>query len=92
MQIHETDTTTLPLQWETLKSVLWGLFIKHRTKLKADKSCKISYLLKDISALENTHKQNPTLENIILFTDKRIELQILLNEQTLFYQHGNKPG
>lgn len=29
VQIHETDITTLPLQWEMLKCVLRGLFIKH---------------------------------------------------------------
>lgn len=100
VQIYETDTTSIPLQWETLKCVLQGLFIKHGARLKADKS-KISLLLKEISILENIHKQKLRAEDKMRLNDKRIELQTLVNEQSfhirdknraLFYQHGNKPG
>lgn len=47
------------------------------------------------------HKQNATFQNSVVVTDKRLELQTLLNEQTLwvrdknrtlYYQHGNKAG
>lgn len=90
---HAKDTTSLPLQWETLKCALRGLFIKHRARLKKERGDRISSLLKEISKLEKVHKQNSILE--------QIELQTLLNEQTLqlrdkshvlFYQYGNKPS
>lgn len=98
---HEGDTTSLPIQWETLKCVLRGLFRKHGVRLKKEKENRVSLLLKDISKLKKLHKQNLTSEDLVILTDKRIQFQTLLNEQTLrlrhkncalYYQHGNKPG
>lgn len=61
----------------------------------------MAQLLKDIPKLEAQHKQNPLQEKLIELTEKKLELQTLLNEQTLqirdrnrtlYYQQGNKPG
>lgn len=78
-----------------------GSLYKTRARLKKEKEGNISSLLKEIPKLEKRHKQNPIPENLIELSDKRIELQRLLNEQTLrlrdesrplFYQRENKPG
>lgn len=45
---HLGDTTSLPVQWENVKCVLRGLFIKHGARLKKIRGHKISLLIKDI--------------------------------------------
>lgn len=101
LQIHEIDNTSIPIQWETLKCVLWRLFIKHGTRLKKEKEHTIMQLQGEISVLENMHKQNLNPEDEIKLNHKLTELQTMLDEQylqlrdrnrALFYQHGNKPG
>lgn len=61
----------------------------------------MTQLLKEIPKLETQHKQNPLREKLLELTERKTELQNLLNEQTLhirdkkrtlYYQHGNKPG
>lgn len=37
---HEKDETSIPMQWETLKCVLQGLFIKHGSRQKKRKRTK----------------------------------------------------
>lgn len=101
LQTHEIDNTSTPIQWETLKCVLRGLFIKHGARLKKEKEHIIMQLQGEMSVLENMHKQNLNPLDKISLNDKPIELQTMLDEQslrirdrnkTLFYQHGNKPG
>lgn len=98
---HVRDTTSLSIQWEALKCVVWGLFIKHGSRLKKAKGNRIVELLKEITKLETQHKQMPLSANRLELTEKRSELRSLLNEQTLqvrnknhtlYYQQGNKPG
>lgn len=98
---HNGDTTSLPIQWEALKCVLRGLFIKHGARLKKQKNCRITQLFKAIESAETQHKQNLTRETLMIVTELKAELQTLLNEKTLyvrdksralFYQQGNKPG
>lgn len=35
---HAKDATSLPVQWETLKCVLRGFFLKHGSRLKKERS------------------------------------------------------
>lgn len=46
---HVKDTTSLSIQWETLKCVLRGLFIKHGTRLKKRKRERINSTFKRYS-------------------------------------------
>lgn len=98
---HVRDTTSLSIQWEALKCVVRGLFIKHGSRLKKAKGNRIAKLSKEITKLETQHKQTPLSAKLIKLTEKRSELRSLLNEQTmrvrdknrtLYYQQGNKPG
>lgn len=98
---HTGDNTSPPIQWEALKCVIRGLFIKHGARLKKMKNNKITQLFKEISLGEDQHKQNLTRETLIEVTKLKAELQTLLNEKTLnirdnnrslYYQQGNKPG
>lgn len=98
---HIGDTTSLPIQWEALKCVIRGLFIKYGARLKKVKNNRITQLLKEIPEIEAQHKQSLTREILIELTDMKTELQTLLNEHTLrisnnnrslYYQQGNKPG
>lgn len=98
---HIKDTTSLPNQWEALKCVIQGFFIKHGARLKKLKSNRTTQLLKEIPKIETQPKQNPTREILMELTDRKTEFKTLINEQTLrirgsncslYYHQGNKPG
>lgn len=40
LTIHENDETAIPIQWEALKCVVRGVFIKHGSRLKKNKGTK----------------------------------------------------
>lgn len=101
IEIHEKDETSIPIQWETLKCVLRGTFIKHGSRLKRRRDQKKSQLIKEIEELDKNHKQNLKSIEKIKLKEKRLELQTLLDEETLrirdrrraqWYQYGNKTG
>lgn len=99
--IHSLDPTPSPIKWETLKCVLWGKFIQHGTKLKKERSFRISTLLNNIYDLEHHHKihADPTIYQEL--TQSSEELYPLLDISNVCYQEltkryspefGNKPG
>lgn len=98
---HNRDTTSLPTQWEALKCVVQGLFIKHGSRFKKAKESRTDELLKEISRLELLHKGLPVSGKCKELEERRAELRTLLNEQTLrvrdknrtlYFQQGSKPG
>lgn len=68
------------MQWEALKCVVRGLFIKHGARLKKAKGNGSAQLLQEIEQLEKQLKQALTREIAMDLTEKRLELRTLLNE------------
>lgn len=87
---HIGDNTSLPIQWEALKCVIRGLFIKHGARLKKIKNSRITQLMKEISIVELQHKVNLTRETLMELTELKTELQTLLNERTLQIRDNNR--
>ncbi|XP_068121030.1 mannan-binding lectin serine protease 2-like [Hyperolius riggenbachi] len=101
LEIHSADITSLPIQWETLKCVLRGIFIKHGSRLKKERSHIINKLLIQITSLEASHKANPSPIIFSELSKNRQELLHLIDQKYLiyrdkirktYYQHDSKCG
>ncbi|KAM4029694.1 uncharacterized protein ACNLHF_022451 [Anomaloglossus baeobatrachus] len=101
MSSHETDPTSLPLQWEAFKCVIRGVLIKHGARTKKIRNIRIKELLEGIHKLETAHKNKQLRGTLAELTKRREELRTVLNERFLryrnhykrfLYQHSNKCG
>ncbi|KAM9323765.1 nuclear factor NF-kappa-B p100 subunit [Gastrophryne carolinensis] len=77
---HEQDPTPLPYQWEALKCMVKGEFIKHGARLKRERASQISQTLLQIQALELDHKRNPSGTILVDLMKARDKLQGLYNQ------------
>lgn len=101
LPIHEKDETSPPMQWKTLKCVLRGTLIKHGSRLKKSKEQKKPQLINEIEKLDKEHKRDLNPLSKIKLKSKRLELQAMLDKESLrireknkaqWYQYGNKTG
>ncbi|OCT90208.1 hypothetical protein XELAEV_18018821mg [Xenopus laevis] len=70
--VAETSPATI---WETMKCVLKCRLIALGSKLKKEKDKEISTLVKEITALEQSHKENIAQKTLVTLESKRLQLR-----------------
>lgn len=83
LQIHRSDETSLPIQWETLKCVLRGKLIQIGTRGKKQKTKKVIQLLEQIQELNSNNLQEIYHQAFTVFNEKA---------RKYFYNNANKCG
>ncbi|KAM9299503.1 lipolysis-stimulated lipoprotein receptor [Gastrophryne carolinensis] len=87
---HAQDPTPLPYQWEALKCVVRGEFIKHGTRLKKQRAASIRDTIQLIQSLERDHKRNPTNSLLLDLLKAREKLQGLYSQAYLRFRERQK--
>lgn len=71
------DTTSLLIQWKSLKAVLLGSFIHIGAHLKKERSAAIVAAIQKLRNLETAHKHTPTVETLTEVSSARSQLREL---------------
>ncbi|KAM4034885.1 uncharacterized protein ACNLHF_021597 [Anomaloglossus baeobatrachus] len=90
VQVHKGDSTSPPVQWETLKCVLRGVLIKHGSRLKKERTEEMNGLLQQIHRLELRHKQTLAPTDMADLIQKRAALRDLLDRRYLYQKERMK--
>lgn len=96
---NRDSPVSLAMIWDAAKATLRGHLISYTSHLKRARDCKRKILEKEVTRLEQIHKQSPTVSNLKALVNARTKLsmdhtchiqKLLLFTKQKYYEFGNK--
>lgn len=100
-QENSFSPVTSAVIWDAAKAVIRGHLISYTSAIKKAANERASQLQKELTTLEQSHKQSPTEENLRNLKAVRANLNIIQTEKVKkllfftrqrYYEYGNKPS